>query len=472
MRAKLGSLLLAFSVSLAAQLPALAQGPGGDSVFDLGGSASGPTSQAVGDRTISGAPQLIDNPDLLTLNLANADVRQVLGILADKGGMNLMLDDSVQGTISLSLKAVPLNEALDLVLQMRGLEAKRVGSTLLIASRQVFQEKFEGAMQTVLLRIDNSDVKDIEPKIEQALENKTNEKNIKIISDERTNSLLITAPQDIIDKAKALIQALDIPTPQVLIDVKMVEVTKQGQEQMGMHYGFGGAKFGASYDNPNPDTLAGGAGNQAGNPATGTAGTTISFNALGNFTANFNAQLDWAIQHNYATVLADPEVAAQDNMTASIDIVDKHPVITTAKDSVGMAYSQVGFVDVGQSLTLTPRIDTKGFVTLKLHPTISADSGDVIVNGNPVPVINSRSVTTTMRVRDGEPIVIGGLTRRDTTTSVEKLPILGDIPILGKLFQTTTESNDDSEIIIVVTPHITTQLASSEELLPGLETGH
>ncbi|MBU6429348.1 MAG: hypothetical protein KGR26_10080, partial [Cyanobacteria bacterium REEB65] len=300
-----------------------------------------------------------------------------------------------------------------------------------------------------------------------ALVTSANEKNVKILSDERTNSLLITAPEDVIVEAKALIQALDIPTPQVLIEVKMIEITKNGQEQLGLHYGFGGSKFGASWDNPTPDTLAGGTGNQAGNPATGTGATSLTFTALGNVTANFNARLDWAIQNNYATVLANPEVAAQDNKTAQIDIVNKHPVIKTSVDSVGRAFSEVGFQDVGQELKITPRIDTKGFVTLDLQPTISADSGDVIVNGNPVPVIDSRSIQTTMRVKDGESIVIGGLKRKDTTNSVEKMPILGDIPILGRLFQTTTQSEDDSEIIIVVTPHITTRLAGSQVTLPG-----
>lgn len=468
--------LFACSIALCIQLPVAAQTTdlglqakgSSDSGLPSGGEASGYNVPPPSDQTISGDTQLLSNPTLLTLTLNDADIRVLLEKMATMGGMNLMLDDSVQGRVTLSLKAVPLNEALDLVLRMHDLEAKRIGSTLLIATRKVFQQKDYGGIETVLLRINNAAVSDIEPKIEQALVNKSNEKKIQIISDERTNSLLITAPEDVVNKAKALIQALDIPTPQVLISVKMIEISKTGQEQLGLHYGFGGSKFGASFDNPNPDTLAGGTGNQAGNPATGTGATSLTFNALGNFTANFNARLDWAIQNNYATVLADPQVAAQDNKSASISIVNKHPVIKTSVDSVGRAYSDVGFVDVGQTLTITPRIDTQGFVTLALQPTISADSGDVIVNGNPVPVVDSRSVQTTMRVRDGESIVIGGLKRKDTTNSVEKMPILGDIPILGRLFQTTTQSEDDSEIIIVVTPHITTRLAPSEEMLPGL----
>ncbi len=468
---------------LALPLPALAQtadvgvptipgaGDGGPALPNLlsgDSSASGASVPAIRNQTINDSTELINNPTLLTITLNDADIRQLLTKMAQMGGMNVMLDDSVQGRVTLSLKAVPLNQALDLVLRMHDLEAKRIGSTLLIATREVFEKKEYGGVETVLLRIDNSKVTDIVAKVKQAIIDSSNEKQVKIIPDQRTNSLLITAPEDVVNRAKALIQALDIPTPQVLISVKMVELSKGDQAQLGLHYGFGGSKFGASWDNQNPDTLAGGTGNQAGNPATGTGATSITFNALGNYTANFNARLDWAIQHNYATVLADPQVAAQDNKTATITIANRHPIIQTAVDSVGHAYSSVGFVDVGQSLTITPRIDTKGYVTLNLNPTISADSGDVIVDGNPVPIIDSRSVQTTMRVRDGESIIIGGLESKNTTSSVEKMPILGDIPILGRLFQTTTQSEDDSEILIEVTPHITTRLAPSEQELPGL----
>ena len=460
--------LLAASLCLAALTgtPAFAQPPVD---LPIGQEGAGADTKAVSDRTVGGdRPKLINNPTLLTLNMANVDVRMLLDLMGKKGGMNLLIDDSVQGKTSISLKAVPLDEALNLVLKMQDLEAKRVGTTLLIATREVFAKKRFTGFQTVLLRIDNSKVADIEPKIKQALLDDANDKNVKILSDERTNSLLITAPEDIIDKAKALIQALDIPTPQVLIEVKMIEVSSRGQEQLGLHYGFGGAKFGVSFDNSNPDTTAGGPGNQAGNPATGTGGTSMAFSSLGSFTANFNARLDAAIQQNNATVLANPKVAAQDNKKANIAIVNKHPVIKTSLDSVGRAFSEVGFTDIGQTLDITPRIDTKGFVTLEMKPTISARSGDVIVNGNPVPIVDSRTVDTTMRVKDGESIVIGGLKRTDVTKSVVKVPLLGDIPILGRLFQTTTDSKSDSEIIIVVTPKITTRLAGSQETLPGI----
>ncbi|MEB3298611.1 MAG: secretin N-terminal domain-containing protein [Candidatus Sericytochromatia bacterium] len=433
--------------------------------------ASGSDVRAVGDRSLGvERTRLIQNPTLVTLNLANVDVRQILETMGRKGGMNLLIDDSVQGKVTISLKAVPLEEALNLVMKMQDLEARRVGSTLLIATRAVFSKKKFTGMQTVLFRIDNSKVTDLEPKIKQALamgDEKAGNETIRILSDERTNSLIMTASEDTLDRAKALIQALDIPTPQVLIEVRMIEVSTRVSEQLGLNYGFGGSKFGAGFNNSNPNTTAGGVGNQAGNPATSSGGTALTFNALGNFTANFNARLDAAIQNNNATVLANPRVAAQDNKKATIQIVNKFPVTNVTITPNGFATTQVTFQEAGQILNITPRIDTKGFVTLELAPEISAKTGDVIVNGNAVPIIDSRKVETTMRVKDGESIVIGGLKRTDVTKSVVKVPLLGDIPLLGRFFQTTVDSKSESEIIIVVTPKITTRLAGSQELLPG-----
>jgi len=434
--------------------------------------ASGSDVRAVGDRSLGvERTRLIQNPTLVTLSLANVDVRQILETMGRKGGMNLLIDDSVQGKVTISLKAVPLEEALGLVMKMQDLEARRVGSTLLIATREVFAKKKFTGMQTVLFRIDNSKVTDLEPRIKQALaqgDEKAGNETIRILSDERTNSLIITASEDALDRAKALIQALDIPTPQVLIEVKMIEVSSRVSEQLGLNYGFGGAKFGASFNNSNPNTTAGGAGNQAGNPATTNGGTAIQFHALDNLTANFNARLDAAIQNNNATVLANPKVAAQDNKKATITIVNKFPVTNVTITPNGFATTQISFQEAGQILNITPRIDTKGFVTLELAPEISAKTGDVIVNGNAVPIIDSRKVETTMRVKDGESIVIGGLKRTDVTKSVVKIPLLGDIPLLGAFFQTTVDSKAESEIIIVVTPKITTRLAGSQEALPSI----
>lgn len=473
LKLKAGRAALAASIALsalgAAPSPSLAQ------LMD----ATGATPLT--DRTASPErPKLITNPTLLTLNLANADVRAILDMMGKKGGMNLVIDESVTGTVSLSLKAVPLDEALNLVLKMKALSARRIGATLLIASEESFRKKGFSGVQTALLRFDNAKVEDVEKIMKDALTDgaagpqaggdgkgmAVNPVNAKIIKDDRTNSLLITAPEEIIDRARALKALLDVPTPQVEIDVKVLELSENASRKLGFSYGLANGKFGTGYNNGTPDATAGGSGNQAGNPSTPADGVSLTFSALGNFTANFNARIDAVITDGQATVMANPKVVAQDNKEASIDIVNKHPILKTTTTTTGTQTS-VEFIDVGQKLTITPRIDTAGFVTLELSPEVSVEGGSTLVNGNSVPIVNTRSVKTSMRVRDQESIVIGGLKRNDSTTTTTKIPILGDIPLLGVLFRNNVVQSRQTDVVIIVTPRIQTKVQSSTETLPS-----
>ncbi|HEY9855112.1 MAG TPA: secretin N-terminal domain-containing protein [Stenomitos sp.] len=463
--------LLAASVLLGVALPA---------------TAATPTYNAVTDKTIgTDRPKLISNPTLLTLNMANADVRATLEMMGKKGGMNLIIDESVTGSVSLSLKAVPLDEAFNLVLKMKNLTARRMGTTLLIATDEVFRKKGFSGTQTILLRFDNAKVTDVETIFKQALSDQqamaaggqgaapapggssaagagagTTDPNIKIIKDERTNSLLVTAPEEMIDRARALKALLDVPTPQVEIEVKMLETTETGSRQLGVNYGFGGAKFGAGFNNPSPDGTAGGAGNQAGNPSTGAGGMSLTYNALGNFTANFNARIDALVQNGLAKVMANPKVVAQDNQQATITISNKIPYTKVTSNDRVVVTSQE-FVDVNQTLQIKPRVDTAGFVTLEMQPTISV--AGTSAPGN-LPPVDIRTINTTMRVRDNESIVIGGLKRTQVVQSTSKIPVLGDVPLIGSLFRRNTSDEVQTDIVLIVTPRIQTRLQSTGEI--------
>ncbi|MDB5097611.1 MAG: type and secretion system protein, partial [Cyanobacteria bacterium RYN_339] len=140
--------------------------------------------------------------------------------------------------------------------------------------------------------------------------------------------------------------------------------------------------------------------------------------------------------------------------------VNKFPVVSTnfqggGNGGAAIATETVDFKDIGEKLVVTPRIDTNGYVTLEIEPTISVRGKDVIVNRNAVPEINERYVKTKMRVADGETVVIGGLIRRNTNRAISKFPVLGDLPVLGFMFRQEATSNDETEVIIMVTPHIT-----------------
>lgn len=441
----------------------------------------------VTDQTTAGTKiKLITNPTLISLNLENTDVRTILETMAKKGGMSVIIDDSVKGTVRVALKAIPLDEALYTILKLKNLSYRKMGETLLIASEESFRSKGFSGNTTALLRFDNAKAEEVEPILKQMLTTPPSQgaqggqggaaaaaggdpAGPRIVVDKRTNAILVTGSEEVIDQAKQLKALLDVQTPQVSIEVKMIEVSERGMRQLGLSYGFGGSKFGAGFNNPDPNATAGGQGNQAGNP--GTNDTALTFQALGNYTANFNARLTAIVQDSLATVIANPKVTTQDSKKATIKIVNKHPVLTTTVQPNGPSQTSVSFQDVGQTLDITPRVDTQGFVTLELNPEISAQSGKVTVNGNDVPIIDSRSVSTTMRVKDGESIIIGGLSRVDETNGVNKIPILGDIPLLGNFFRHTSTDKTKNEIILLVTPKVQTKFTSSVDNLPTLSPG-
>ena len=439
---------------------------------------AGAASQPLVDRTVGNdRPKLISNPTLLTLGMDNADVRALLELMGKKGGMNMIIDESVSGTVRINLRAVPLDEALELVLKMKGLAARRLGSTLLIATDEAFRKKGFSGTATVLLRFDNAKVEDVEPILREALSTDPTSggvsdpkaavqppsgSGLKLIKDVRTNSLLVTAGEDVLDRARAIKALLDVPTPQVEIEVRMLEISEKGSRKLGVSYGFAGSKFGTGFNAENPtDTF--GQNNVVGNQ--GAAGLGFSYNALSNFTANFNMRVDALIQDGQATLLASPKVIAQDSKQAIVRIVNKFPVLKTVATQNNVSHS-VEFVDVGQILTITPRIDAAGFVTLEVEPEVSVLGSTLQINGNSTPVINTRSLKTIARVHDQEPIVIGGLKRTDSTSSSNKIPLLGDIPFLGSLFKAITGDTQTTDIVLIVTPRILTKLQSSTELTP------
>ncbi|HBN07823.1 MAG TPA: hypothetical protein DD435_03950 [Cyanobacteria bacterium UBA8530] len=387
----------------------------------------------------------------------SADVRTVLEIMAQKAGMNLLFDDSVQGKINLNLRATPLDEALSLVMKMANITYRRVGSTIMVGSEEAFKKKGFATDETKALRLNNCKPADAIAKITELL----GSQDMKMVADERTNSIFVSGSEENIARIRGVLEAIDVPTPQVVIEVKLIETSLNAINRLGMNYGFGGSKFGAGFNNADNNSASSGQ-PQSGNPATG-AGSSITFSALGNFTANFNARLDALVQENSATVLANPRVFAQDSVKATIKLVNKHPIVKTTVTQTGSTQN-VEFQEVGQTLDITPHIDAKGYVTLELKPEISARTKDVIVNGNPVPVIDSRSVDTKVRVRDNESVIIGGLIRHDETNAMGKIPFLGDLPFIGGFFRYQSKERNDSEIIIVVTPHIMTKLTEESDI--------
>ncbi|MFN3429089.1 MAG: secretin N-terminal domain-containing protein [Candidatus Sericytochromatia bacterium] len=397
-------------------------------------------------------PAMIKNPQFVTLKYDKADVREVLRDIAKSGGMNLILDDSVAGRVTIDVRAVSLDEFFSLVLRMNSLAARRVGTSLLIAKEAQLKEKID-TTQAVTLRLNNAVAEDVIKLLEKIVD----PKDTKMVADPRTNSLLVTGNGEDIAKVRNAVKAIDVPAPQVVIEVKLVEMSTNAARQLGGEFGFGGSKFGVSNNVGDPNNITGTGSPSGGVPASG-SGTSITFSAMGNITSNLNARITALVRNNQAKVLANPRIATQDSQEATIKIVNKIPVVQTnfqgGAGGAAIATENVEFKDIGETLKIKPRVDYNGFVTMDIEPVISVRGKDVIVNRNTVPEINERSLKTKMRVADGETVVIGGLIRRNTNESTTKMPFFGDIPVIGFMFKTQVTSFEESEVLIMVTPHI------------------
>jgi type IV pilus assembly protein PilQ len=398
-------------------------------------------------------PTLIKNPGFMDLKYDKADLREVLRYIAKRGGMNMILDESVQGRVTIDVRAVPLDEFLGLMLRTNKLAARRVGTSLLVAAADQIKEKIDDT-QAATIRLNNSSAQEAATLLKDV-----GDKNTKLVPDPRTNSLLVIGTAEDITKIRNALKALDVPPPQVVIELKVVEVDLKTSRKLGGEFGFGGSKFGVANNITDVNSTANG-NPSAGIPASG-GGTSITFSAMGNFTSNLNARINAMVSSGQAKVLASPRVATQDSQEATIKLVNKVPVLQTnfsgGNGGAAIATENVDFKEIGEQLTITPRVDTNGYVTMDLKPTISVRGSDVIVNRNPVPEINERSIKTKMRVADGETVVIGGLIRRTQTSSTTKMPLLGDLPLIGFLFKQDENSFNENEVLIMVTPHITTE---------------
>jgi type II secretory pathway component HofQ len=411
-------------------------------------------------------------------------------------GARTSAPESVGITIPyLELRSIPLSEAFALVLQMTGLVARRVYNTLLITTPQKMEQMGFSAPVIKTYTIYNQMTGaggaggagaagaapaaggatgggGLQVQLDTIFKSRGLVPAPKIILDTRTTTLILIGTQEAIDIADRMIPILDQALPQVMIEVKLIELTKRGSEELGFAYGFSQGKFGVSYNQATAGAavapvLVGGEGitlnpinnlvqnpQALGNPATGTDRSGISFNSLADFAPNFNVRLNALIQNSQARVLTSPRMAIQHGVRGMFDSTTEVPILSTTVTATA-ATETVQNINIGERMEITPFIDVEqGLITMRVRPDISTRGQTVSVGGQTVPERGRRMVETTLRVRDGESAIIGGLMRTVTNEQQSKVPVLGDIPVLGSLFTNTRQEKEDVEVLIMLTPRI------------------
>ncbi|WP_263143847.1 type IV pilus secretin PilQ family protein [Pseudomonas sp. RIT-PI-AD] len=433
------------------------------------------------------------NGEKLSLNFQDIDVRSVLQLIADFTDLNLVASDSVAGNITLRLQNVPWDQALDLVLKTKGLDKRKVGNVLLVApadeiaarERQELESSKQlqelAPLRRQIIRVSYAKASDIAKLFEQkeggaavAAGNSANNQSWglgrgSMIFDDRSNSLIVYETQEKLDEITRIVAQLDIPVRQVMIEARVVEANVDYDKSLGVRWGgaFGKGNWRSYGKDGNvgiKDEDGYSCGPFAGRctlPTTSTGNNPTPFVDLGaanstsglgiGFITNnliLDLQLSAMEKTGNGEIVSQPKVVTSDKQTAKILKGSEIPY----QEASSSGATTTSFKEAALSLEVTPQITPDNRVIMEVKVTKDAPDFGNALNG--VPPINKNEVNANVLVSDGETIVIGGVFSNQQTSSVEKVPFLGDLPFVGRLFKRDLVQDRKSELLVFLTPRI------------------
>ncbi|KFE52850.1 type IV pilus secretin PilQ [Pseudomonas syringae] len=399
----------------------------------------------------------------LSLNFQDIDVRSVLQLIADFTSLNLVASDTVQGGITLRLQNVPWDQALDLVLKTKGLDKRKIGNVLLVAPADEIAARERQEMESLkqiaelaplrreLLQVNYAKAADI-AKLFQSVtsaEAKADERG-SITVDDRTNNIIAYQTQDRLDELRRIVSQLDIPVRQVMIEARIVEATVGYDKALGVRWGGSSTNgnFTAGGGTAQPTTLTGQS-TSAPYVDLGAAGATSGI-GISFLTDNTTLDLELSAMEKTGNgeIVSQPKVVTSDKETAKILKGTEIPY----QESSSSGATSVSFKEASLSLEVTPQITPDNRIIMEVK--VTKDEPDYLNMVNGVPPIKKNEVNAKVLVSDGETIVIGGVFSNTQSKTVDKVPFLGDVPYLGRLFRRDVVSEDKTELLVFLTPRI------------------
>jgi type IV pilus assembly protein PilQ len=426
----------------------------------------------------------------MTLEFQDAEVRAILELLADTGGQNIVVNDSVHGNITLRLQNVPWDQALDIVMRTKGLDKRQDGNVIIVgpADEIAAREKAELAarkdlqelepLRSEYLQVNYAKASDLAGLIKSTGRSLLSARgNVSV--DVRTNTLLLQDTADRLEDIRRLVSTLDIPVRQVRIESRLVIVNNDFQRELGAILGLTAVGKNGANGLVTTTGTAAGADNIVSSALTNlgaTGGTNpVALPTGTNAPNRYNVNLpvsspagSIAMSLLGSDYLLDLELSAAQTETRA-DIISSPSIITANQkqatilqgteipyqESASSGATSIQFKDAVLSLQVTPQITPDNRVILDMD--VKKDTvGTVVVasGGVNVPSIDTQEITTQVLVSDGQTVVLGGILQTTHRIDETKVPYLGDVPILGNLFKTTTKTNDKDELLIFVTPKI------------------
>nr|WP_298722520.1 type IV pilus secretin PilQ [uncultured Steroidobacter sp.] len=451
-------------------------------------------------------PELRDKKEYigerLTLNFQDIETRAVLQLLADTSGQNMVISDSVAGNVTLRLQNVPWDQALDVVMRTKGLDSRQEGNVIFIApaseiaarEKELLTARKEAQelspLRTEYLQVNYAKASDLATLIKSGAGSLISDRG-SVAIDERTNTLLLQDTAERLADIRRLVSTLDIPVKQVMIEARIVIVSDDYSRDLGVRFGAnvafnqGGSDglglLGGPLNTENQigispyPVVAGQGGNPIGTPTNGDSGQLGGFglpeNALDRYLVNLPAanpagrlalalidsdylvdlELSAAQAEGRGEIISSPRLITANQREATIEQGVEIPY----QESSSSGATTTQFKKAVLSLKVTPQITPDNRVILDL--TVSKDSvGQLVASatGGFVPSIDTREIVTQVLVNDGQTVVLGGILETERRDAERKVPYLGDIPVVGRLFKSTTTTDNKDELLIFVTPRI------------------
>jgi type IV pilus assembly protein PilQ len=414
----------------------------------LSGGPQGGRQLSTGGKVYSGEP--------ISLNLKDADIKDVIRTFSDLTGLNIAVDPGVQGTVTVNFNEVPWDQALDIILRQNNLtytiegNVMRVGTVERIAAeaaatrRLQEEDRLNVPLVTVIFKLSYARATEVQGLLKDIASTRA-----RIIVDARTNQLIISEVPAQLQTIRNLIDTIDIPTRQVMIEARIVEASKVFQQQYGFNWGFEGSMdpalgTGTGLVFPNRIGFTGGPFDFGpGNPVL----QLHLFDVLGSFTLDF--ALNAFEFEGLVKVVSAPRVTTQDNVPAEIQSGFQIPYQTRVNFTTTVQY-----IDATLRLSVTPQITEAGTVIMDIQVQKNEPTTGLAIEGAAGTPLSTRSARTRLMVRDGGTAVIGGIYQVKDNNSITRLPFVHNIPVLGNLFKTHNISTSHDELLIFITPRI------------------
>jgi type II secretory pathway component GspD/PulD (secretin) len=396
---------------------------------------------------------------LVTIDAEDAFLPSILAVLAEESGYNIVTGPGVnkEERVSVHLKDTPIEQAMNLVVRAAGLSYDVIGNSFLVADAKKLRE--EVGLTSYVIELQYAQATEVKDLLQNF--------NAQVQVDETGNKLLVITSPKVISEIQQVVEQVDKPALQIMLEAQLIEVAVEDEEELGIDWAklaelhstfveMGVDQYGVPSLVPEPTRYLEQPDELAFYPVDG----FLDAGYMARQPTIFEVTLDWLMKNNRAEVLANSKIATMNNRTATLKVVDVIPYILSAGGVGGQV--QVYREEVGIKLEIRPTVNTDGYITTEITPEVSNVFQTVGTTTN-IPWVTRRTSTTTVRVKDGQSIIIAGLLGVNSKITQHKVPFLGDIPFVGALFRHKEENVKKTDLIIQITPRI----ISADS--PGLE---